>query len=63
MAELAIKTVKAILKAAAQSGTDPHLTLLTLCNTPVSGLTYSPAQILMGHVLPSNLPASIGYKV
>ncbi|KAI2645886.1 hypothetical protein H4Q32_025223 [Labeo rohita] len=58
MAERAIKTVKTMLKAAAQSGTDPHLALLTLRNTPVTGLKYSPAQILMGRVLRSTLPTS-----
>lgn len=58
MAERAVKTIKSMLKAAAQSGTDPHLALLTLRNTPVTGLKYSPAQILMGRVLRSTLPAS-----
>uniref|UniRef100_A0A8C1X2E4 Gypsy retrotransposon integrase-like protein 1 n=1 Tax=Cyprinus carpio TaxID=7962 RepID=A0A8C1X2E4_CYPCA len=58
MAERAVKTVKSMLKTAAQSGTDPHLALLTLRNTPVTGLKYSPAQILMGRVLRSTLPAS-----
>ncbi len=58
MAERAIKTVKTMLKAAADSGTDPHLALLTPRNTPVTGLKYSPAQILMGRVLRSTLPTS-----
>ncbi|KAL1260046.1 hypothetical protein QQF64_007873 [Cirrhinus molitorella] len=46
MVDRAIKTVKSMLKAAAQSGIDPHLALLTFCNTPVTGLKYSTAQIL-----------------
>lgn len=58
MAERAIKTVKTVLKAATQSGTDPHLALLIIRNTPVTGLKYSPAQILMGRVLRSTLPTS-----
>uniref|UniRef100_A0A3B4ZQ16 Integrase catalytic domain-containing protein n=1 Tax=Stegastes partitus TaxID=144197 RepID=A0A3B4ZQ16_9TELE len=46
MAERAINTVY------------PHLVLLSLRNTPVSGLNMSPAQMLMGRVLRSTLPCS-----
>ncbi len=58
MAERAIQTFKTMLKAATQSGTDPHLALLTPRKTPVTGLNYSPAKILMGRVLRSTLPTS-----
>ena len=58
MAERAIKTVKHALKKATQTGTDPHLVLLSLRNTPVTGLNESPAQMLMGRVLRSTLPCS-----
>ncbi|KAJ8416486.1 hypothetical protein AAFF_G00357740 [Aldrovandia affinis] len=58
MAERAIKTVKAMLTAAARNGVDPHLAMLNLRNTPVTGMAYSPAQLLMGRVLRSNLPIS-----
>ena len=58
MAERAIKTVKHALKKAMQTGTDPHLVLLSLRNTPVTGLNMSPAQMLMGRVLRSTLPCS-----
>ncbi len=47
-----------MLKAAAKSGNDCYLALLTLRYTPVMGLKYSPAQILMGRVLRSTLPTS-----
>uniref|UniRef100_A0A8C7ZN50 Gypsy retrotransposon integrase-like protein 1 n=1 Tax=Oryzias sinensis TaxID=183150 RepID=A0A8C7ZN50_9TELE len=58
MAERAIKTVKHALKKAIQTGTDPHLVMLSLRNTPVTGLNLSPAQMLMGRVLRSTLPCS-----
>ena len=58
MAERAIKTVKHALKKAMQTGTDPHLVLLSLRNTPVTGLNMSPAQMLMGRILRSTLPRS-----
>uniref|UniRef100_A0A8D3CRT6 Reverse transcriptase RNase H-like domain-containing protein n=1 Tax=Scophthalmus maximus TaxID=52904 RepID=A0A8D3CRT6_SCOMX len=45
-AERAIKTVKHALKKATQTGTDQHLVLLSLRNTPVKGLNESPAQML-----------------
>ncbi|RXN06058.1 Transposon Ty3-I Gag-Pol [Labeo rohita] len=58
LAERAIKTVKHALKKALQTGTDPHLVLLSLRNTPVTGLNESPAQMLMGRVLRSTIPCS-----
>lgn len=58
LAERTVKTVKHALKKALQSGTDPHLVLLSLRNTPVTGLNMSPAQMLMGRVLRSTLPCS-----
>ena len=36
-----------ILKQADYENKDPYLSLLEFCNTPVSGLCYSPAQLLM----------------
>lgn len=39
---------------------DPHLALLYLKNTPVTGLGYSPAEMLMGRVLRSTLPIASG---
>lgn len=37
---------------------DPFLALLALKNTPIMGLDFSPAQLLMGRVLRSSLPSS-----
>ena len=56
LAERMVKTVKHALKKATQTGTDPHLALLSLRNTPVTGTEFSPAQVLMGRVLRSTLP-------
>lgn len=53
-----VKTVKHALKKASQTDTDPHLALLSLRNTPVTGMDVSPAQMLMGKVLRSTLPCS-----
>ncbi|XP_063046009.1 uncharacterized protein K02A2.6-like [Engraulis encrasicolus] len=58
LAERMVKTVKHALKKATQAGTDPHLALLSLRNTPVTGTEFSPAQVLMGRVLRSTLPTS-----
>ena len=58
MAERTIKTIKLMLKKAEQTNTDPYLALLTLRNTPVTGLGFSPAEVLMGRVLRSTLPAA-----
>lgn len=42
-AERTIRTVKHVLKKAMQTGTDQHLVLLSLRNTPVTGLNMTPA--------------------
>ena len=57
LVERTIQPVKNMLKAAAQTGVDPHMALLHLSNTPVTGVQCSPAQ-LMGHVLRTSLPLS-----
>lgn len=57
-AERSVQTVKQVIKKAQETGTDPLLALLTLRNTPVTGMEYSPAQMLMGRVLRSTLPSS-----
>ncbi|GAA6082356.1 uncharacterized protein K02A2.6-like, partial [Tachysurus ichikawai] len=58
LAERTVKTAKHLLKKAKQTNTDPFLALLTLRNTPVTGMGYSPVQLLMGRVLRSTLPSS-----
>ena len=51
-AERAIRTVKRLLK---KSG-DPHMALLIYRSTPLNWCGYSPAELLMGRRLRSNLP-------
>ena len=58
LAERNVKTVKQVIKKAQQTGIDPLLALLTLRNTSVTGMEYSPAQMLMDRVLTSTLPSS-----
>uniref|UniRef100_A0A803JEM9 Integrase catalytic domain-containing protein n=1 Tax=Xenopus tropicalis TaxID=8364 RepID=A0A803JEM9_XENTR len=55
-AERMIQTVKLLFKKSFSTGADPHLALLHLRNTPISGTTVTPAQLLMGRVLRSTLP-------
>ena len=51
-AERAIKTVKRLLK----KSDDPHMALLIYRSTPLSWCGYSPAELLMGRRLKTNLP-------
>lgn len=55
MAEKTIPLVKNMLRSTAQTGVDHHIALLNLRNTPVQ---CSPAQLHMGRVLRSILPAT-----
>ena len=43
--ENAIGTTKSVLKKAYEDGTDPYIALLENRNTPIAGLSYSPAQV------------------
>ena len=43
-----VNIMKTIFKKAHATGEDPHAALLQYRNTPISGLQYSPAQLLMG---------------
>ena len=45
------------MRKAAEEGRDVHLALLEYCNTPISGLEYSSAQLLMSRMLKDKLPA------
>ena len=54
--ERTIQTLKRILKKADYENKDPYLSLFEFRNTPVSGLPYSPAQIIMSKRLRSKLP-------
>ena len=56
--ERTIQTVKSIFKKAFDDNTDPYLALLEFRNAPITGLKYSPAQILMSRRLRTKIPIS-----
>ena len=58
MSERAIQTVKNLLKKAEEDKRDPYIALLEYRNTPVTGMTYSPSQLLMSRMLKSKLPTA-----
>ena len=58
-AERAIQTVKNLLKKAYSSNTDVNLALLQYRNTAISGLEYSPAQLLFSRSLNTLLPVCV----
>ena len=58
MIERTIQTIKLLLAKADDDGKDPHIALLEYRNTPVTGMTYSPAQLLMSRNLRAKLPVS-----
>ena len=57
-AERYVQTLKNLFKKADEDGRDPYLALLEYRNTPITGLQYSPAQLLMSRTLRSKLPTS-----
>ena len=56
--ERTIQTVKTLFKKAHDNGTDPSLSLLEFRNSPITGLKYSPAQVLKSRRLRAKLPMS-----
>ena len=46
-AECCVQTMKNVLKKAHEQNRDPYLAVLEYHNPPITGLKYSPAQILM----------------
>ena len=46
-----VSVVKQMLRKADEEGRDPYLALLADSNTAVTGMSYSPAQMLMSRVL------------
>ncbi|CAB3978563.1 retrotransposon-like family member retr-1 [Paramuricea clavata] len=54
MSEKAVQTVKRILKKA----DDPYVGLVEYRNTPVTGMTYSPSQLLMSRTTRTKIPIS-----
>ena len=55
--ERMVGVVKPILKKARQSGNDPQMALLCYRSTPIDSRTPSPAELLYGRKIRSNLPA------
>ena len=51
-----VSVVKQMLRKADEEGRDPYLALLACRNTAVTGMSYSPAQMLMSRVLNSKIP-------
>ena len=54
MSEKAVQTVKRILKKA----DDPYIGLMEYRNTPVTGMTYSPSQLLMSRIARTKIQIS-----
>ena len=59
--ERAVQTIKNLLKKASEEGRDPYLALMAYRNTPVTGMSYSPAQMLMSRSL--NTKVSKGFAI
>ena len=59
-AEHYVQTVKNIIKKAHEQNQDPYLALLEYRNTPVVGMKYSPAQMLVSRRLRTKIPAVMG---
>ena len=57
-AERTVQTVKNMLKKAQSGNGDPYIALLEYRNTPLEGIGFSPAQLLLGRRLKCKLPAS-----
>ena len=49
-------SVEKLIRKALEESKDIHLTLLEYRNTPVAGLKYSPAQLLMSRMLKDKIP-------
>ena len=54
LSEQAVQTIKRILKKA----DDPYIGMLEYRNTPVTGMTYSPSQLLMSRTARTKIPAT-----
>ena len=58
LSERSIQTVKQLLRKAEYEGKDVYLALLELRSAPIAGMEQSPAELLMGRMLRTKLPAS-----
>ena len=56
--EKTIGTTKSVLKKAYEDGSDPYIALLESRNTPMTGLSYSLAQVLLNRRLKTRLPTT-----
>ena len=54
LSERMVQTMKLLIKKAEMDGRDPYLALLEYRNSPVAGMTFSPAQMLMSMYLPES---------
>ena len=54
LSEKAVQTIKRILKKTS----DPYIGLLEYRNTPVTGMTYSPSQLLMSRATRTKIPVA-----
>lgn len=59
-AERCIQIIKRMIKKAADEGSDVFLALLEYRNTPITGTSFSPAQMLMGRALRTKIPVTEG---
>ena len=57
-AEMCVQTLKGLFKKVDDDGRDPYISLLEYRNTQVSGLQYTPSQLLMSRLLRSKLPTN-----
>ena len=53
-----VQTMKNVFKKAHEQNRDPYLALLEYRNSPITGLKYPPAQILMSRRLRSKIPVA-----
>ena len=56
LVERHVGIIKQMLKKCKESGDDPYLALLELRNTPLTGIGYSPAELLMSRRLRTSVP-------
>ena len=56
-----VQTVKNMMRKTMEVGKEPHLALLEYRNIPLSGISYSPAQLLMCRRLKDMLPTTSNF--
>ena len=58
LSERMVQTMKSLIRKAEMDGRDPYLALLEYRNSPVAGMPFSPAQMLMSRLLRSKIPSA-----